>query len=64
MSRFGSMLWGAIVGAVTFAAGAFGFQMLTGPKGDPSVYGVAMFSAMVAGAIGLVIGAIYGLRRA
>ena len=64
MGKIGSALVWAIVGAVVLGVGAFGYLMLTAPKGDPSVFGASMIGALAAGVVGLIGGGLYGgLKR-
>lgn len=60
MNRLASVLVWAVAGAVVLGGGAFGYLMFTGPKGDPSVYGTSLLAGLGAGAMGVVLGALYG----
>lgn len=63
MNRLLSIIVSGIVGAILFGGGSFAYLMLTGPRNDPSVYGTALISALMLGAIGFVVGALYKIIR-
>lgn len=63
MHRLISILVSAVVGALIFGGGTFGYLMLTGPKGDPSVYGTALLTGTIMAVIGCVVGTLYRLLR-
>ena len=63
MNRLLSIFVSGIVGAVLLGGGSFAYLMLAGPRSDPSVYGTALLSAIILGAIGFVVGALYKIVR-
>ena len=63
MGRVASAIVWALVLAALGAGGMFGAIMLSGPKGDPSVYGTALLASVGAAIVGALAGAIYGALK-